>query len=177
MPSLAPHLHFSPRERKKRRRVQETVSYLIWKMQSLLPFISHEPSRMVKPKCCHGSCKFSLPRWPCTLLKLVIEDIGRLLSVAVIHSKQNRTETRGKTYYGLLKTGMTENLGFENLQKSEEESWFLYLESFETEVEVTQSYWADHSMIPVILKEGIAVKIVSRNLVIFINLYWCPLEF
>lgn len=33
---------------------------------------------------------------------------------------------------------MTENLGFENLQKSEEESWFLYLESFETEVEVTQ---------------------------------------
>ena len=33
-----------------------------------------------------------------------------------------------------------ENLGFENLQKSEEESWFLYLESFEIEVEVTQSY-------------------------------------
>lgn len=72
---------------------------------------------------------------------------------------------------------MTENLGFENLQKSEEESLFLYLESFESEVEVTQSYWSDHSMISVILKEGIAVKIVSRNLVIFISLYWCPLEF
>lgn len=56
----------------------------------------------------------------------------------VIHSKQNRTKIRGKTYYGSFKTGMTENLGFENLQKSEEEGWFLYLESFETEVEVTQ---------------------------------------
>lgn len=99
-----PAPHFSPRQGKKRSGVQEICERpnledaIIISIHIIWP----EPSYMVTPCCCQGSCKFSLPRWSCALLKLVLMGIVRHLAVAVIHSKQNRTKIRGKTYYSLF---------------------------------------------------------------------------
>lgn len=134
---LAPHLHFRLGKGEREVACKKFVKDLMWKMHLLFPFIPYNENIVVTLNCCQGSCKFSLPRWPCALVLMVTV---KHLAACVFQPKENSMNKDMRknllqVVYGLFEIDFAEGMSFdwefiEN--KVEEESWFLYLESFES---------------------------------------------
>lgn len=63
-PPLNSYLHHicvsTPGKGEREVECKKYLKDLVWKMRLLFPFISLEPSHIVTPHCCQGSCKFRL---------------------------------------------------------------------------------------------------------------------